>query len=54
MTGLYVSISPHGRIKKHLSTESGEVPLKDTTISDELIALTQTSYLKIARFAASS
>lgn len=52
MTGLYVSISPDGKIKKHLSTESGEVPLKDTTISDELIALTQTSYLKIARFSA--
>ena len=52
MTGLYVSISPDGRIKKYLSTESGEVPLKDTTISDELIALTQTSYLKTARFSA--
>ncbi len=52
MTGLYVSISPDGRIKKHLSTENGEVQLKDTTISDELIALTEMSFLKTARFTA--
>lgn len=50
MTGLYASISPDGKIKKHLSTENGEVQLKDTTISNELILLTETSFLKTARF----
>ena len=50
MTGLYVSISPDGKIKKHLSTENGEVQLKDTTISDELIVLTEMSFLKTSRF----
>lgn len=52
MTGLYVSTSPDGKIKKHLSTENREVPLKDTTISEELIALTEMSFLKTARFTA--
>lgn len=52
MTGLYISISPDGKIEKHLSTESGEVPLKDTTISEELISLTEMSFLKTARFTA--
>ena len=52
MTGLYVSISPDSKIKQHLSTENGEMPLKDTTISEELIALTEMSFLKTARFTA--
>ena len=35
--GLYISLSPDGTIKRRLSTRSGEVPLSDTTIADELI-----------------
>ena len=51
MTGLYVSITPDGKIKRHLSTEHGEVPLEDTTIFGELISLSEKSYLKSVEFA---
>lgn len=47
MTGLYVSITPDGKIKRHLSTEHGEVPLEDTTIFGELISLTDKTFLDI-------
>ena len=30
MIGLYVSFTPEGKIKRHLSAEMGEVPLEDT------------------------
>lgn len=50
MTGLYVSITPDGKIKRHLSTEHGEVPLKDTTVSDELISLTDCPLWEIYSF----
>ena len=39
MVGLYVSVTPDGKIKRHLSTADGEVPLEDITLSDELITL---------------
>lgn len=39
--GLYISLLPEGKIKRHLSTDLGEMPLPDTTIADELIALTE-------------
>ncbi|MGN1026135.1 MAG: DUF6076 domain-containing protein [Faecousia sp.] len=51
MTGLYVSITPDGKIKRHLSTEHGEVPLEDTTVFGELISLSEKSYLKSVEFA---
>ena len=35
--GLYVTINPDGKIKKHLSTKDGEVPFPDVSITDELI-----------------
>ena len=35
--GLYVTLAPNGIIKKHLSTNLGEMPLKETTIAEELI-----------------
>ena len=54
MTGLYVSITPDGKIKRHLSTEHGEVPLKDTTVSDELISLTDCPLWEIYSFTQTS
>jgi len=44
MTGLYVSLAPDGKIKRHLSTEKGEIPLSDTNICDELISLTDLDF----------
>ena len=38
--GLYVTLTGNGKIKRHLSTRKGEVPLDDTTIANELILLT--------------
>lgn len=35
--GLYVTLSPEGHIKKHLSTYMGEVPMDETRIANELI-----------------
>lgn len=37
MDGLYVSITPEGKLKRHLSVQNREVPLGDTTIGNELI-----------------
>lgn len=39
--GLYISLLPGGKIKRHLSSDFGEMPLPDTSIEDELIALTE-------------
>ena len=44
MTGLHISITQDGGIKKHLSTQNGEVQLPETTISEELIQLTDDSF----------
>lgn len=49
MTGLYISLASDGKIKKHLSTPNGEVQLPDTSISEELILLTEESFLKITK-----
>lgn len=40
-TGLYISLLPAGKVKRHLSSDLGEIPLPDTTITEELIALTE-------------
>ena len=40
-TGLYISLLPAGKVKRHLSSDLGEMPLPDTTIAEELIALTE-------------
>ena len=37
MDGLYVSITPEGKLKRHLSVRNREVPLEDTTAGNELI-----------------
>ena len=39
--GLYVTVGPKGIIKKHLSTNLGEMPLKETTIAEELIQFSE-------------
>ena len=39
--GLYVTLAPNGIIKKHLSTNLGEMPLKETTIAEELIQFSE-------------
>lgn len=44
MTGLHISITQDGGIKKHLSTQNGEVQLPETTISEELIQLTDNGF----------
>lgn len=39
--GLYISLLPAGKVKRHLSSDLGEMPLPDTTIAEELISLTE-------------
>ena len=43
--GLYVTISPDGKIKKHLSTKDGEVPFPDLSVADELINFAEQNYM---------
>ena len=50
MVGLYVSVAPDGKIKKHFSTADGEVPLEDITLSDELIALADRDFLSLCTY----
>ena len=38
--GLYIKLLPDGKIKRRLITILGEVPLEDTTVSEELVILT--------------
>lgn len=45
--GLYITLSPDGTIKRHLSTKSGEVPFDDTTIVDELIQLSEKNHVHL-------
>lgn len=39
--GLYVTVTPEGIIKRHLSTKKGEVPLDNISIADELIQFSE-------------
>ena len=50
MIGLHVSVSSDGKIKRHLSTANGEVPLADVTIFDELVALIEGEVWLICAF----
>ena len=45
--GLYISLLPDNKVKRHLSTRSGEVPLPDTTIADELIQLSEQNHVHL-------
>ena len=49
MTGLHISVTQDGKIKKYLSTPDGEVQLPDTTISEELILLADDSFQWITK-----
>mgnify|MGYP003295447111 FL=1 len=42
--GLYVELSPDGKIKRHLNANGKEIPLSDTTIAEELIQLTERTF----------
>ena len=42
--GLYIALSPGGKIKRHLIVGGNEMPLSDTTIAEELIQLTERSF----------
>lgn len=44
-SGLYVAFTPDGKIKRHLSTRKGEMPLDETTIADELIQFSEKEIL---------
>ena len=48
--GLHVSVSSDGKIKRHLSTANGEVPLADVIIFDELVALIEGEVWLICAF----
>ena len=50
MIGLHISVSPDGKIKRHLSTTNGEVPLADVNIFDELMALIDKDVWQICVF----
>ena len=42
--GIYVSLLPKGKIKRTLTTESGEVELPETTIADEVILFSELNF----------
>lgn len=42
--GLYVTLSPNGKIKRHLNARGKEIPLSDTTIAEELLQLTERNF----------
>ena len=42
--GIYVSLLPKGKIKRTLTTESGEVELPETTIADEIILFSKLDF----------
>jgi hypothetical protein len=50
MAGLYVSVTPDGKIKRHLSTADGELPLEDIILFDELIALADRDFWRLCAY----
>lgn len=50
MDGLYVSITPEGKLKRHLSVRNREVPLEDTTVEHEIMKLLDTNYRITVQF----
>ena len=42
--GLYIELSTDGKIKRHLKANGKEIPLRDTTIAEELIQLTEQTF----------
>lgn len=52
--GLYVTLMPDGKLKRRLCTLTEETPLRDTTIAEELIQLTERQYPPLYDFTGSS
>lgn len=46
--GLYVTLSPNGKIKRHLMARGNEIPLRETTIAEELIQLTERNFADLS------
>ena len=46
--GLYVTVSPDGTIKKHLSTKAGKVSFPDRSVAEELILFSEQDYVFLA------
>lgn len=43
--GLYITLSPEGKIKRYLHADYTKIPLEDTTIAEELIGLTEQNHI---------
>jgi hypothetical protein len=48
--GLYVTVSPDGTIKKHLSTRAGKVSFPDRSVAEELILFSEQDYVFLAMY----
>lgn len=46
--GLYVVLSPNGKLKRHLIVGNKEMPLCETTIAEELIQLTERNFADLS------
>lgn len=42
--GLYITLSPEGKTKRYLHADYTKIPLEDTTITEELIGLTEQNH----------
>ena len=45
--GLYIALSPDGKIKRHLQATSSKIPLEDTTIAEEIISLSEQNHIHL-------
>ena len=42
--GLYVSVSPEGKLKRDLAALTGKVPLEDSTVEREIIEFSELDF----------
>ena len=42
--GLYVSVSPEGKLKRDLAALTGKVPLEDSTVKQEIIEFSELEF----------
>ena len=45
--GLYIALSPDGKIKRHLQATGSKIPLEDTTIAEEIISLSEQNHIHL-------
>ena len=45
--GLYITLSPDGKIKRYLQTTGSKIPLEDTTIVEEIISLSEQNHIHL-------